>query len=184
MRTPLDALLSVQKYAAEVLGDAWEVRLWQDRGYVKEGEPLAIVLKVGDTASVGSAHYADVTQPMAIHCYPAPKETVEKSIIQASRLEDVLQRGFRLQGVGLGAPLRVPLYDYDAIEDPLTVDSNDRVYADYLRLSNFTTGQLPDGEDPRRIRVIAQFSAGWRRTGQVPSGTHVVETVTSEFTVS
>lgn len=179
MRTLTDALLSVQKYVYEALGSSWEVRLWQDRGEIVPGASLALVLKVGDTASVGSALYADVTQPMAVHCYPFPKPNADASILQACAVEEQLQTAFRFEGVGLGRPLRVPLYDYSEVVDPVLEDSGVRWDNDYMRVEGFSTTQIPEPDDPRRIRVVAGFNVRWVRVGRVPSGTTLESVSTS-----
>lgn len=162
MRSQLDALLSVQKYTAVALGDSWEVRLESDRGEIVEGTPVAQVMMVGDASSTGSAWFADVSQPMAIHLYPLPQETTTRSTIEATRVQETIQAAYRFRGVGLGYPCRVPLFDYDGV-DPHVEDSDVRYEHDFLSVLNFGCSQLPDAEDRRRIRVIASFTARWRR---------------------
>lgn len=171
MRTVLDALLSTQKYVAVALGDGWEVRLMQDRGEIIEGQPVAVVMLVGDAIpGGGSARFMEYTQPFVVHCYPVTPATTTAAVIQASRVQEMLEWAFRVHGVGLGFPSRVPLFDYSAVADPLTEDSDVRFEHDFLSILNFSTHQMPDGDDPRRIRVIANFTARWRRTGLIPYG--------------
>lgn len=178
MRSLLDALLSVQKYVADTLGSEWDVRLATGRGEVVADHPLALVVKVGDAApSGGSALYTEVVQPMAVHCYPLPQATAEGSIVAATIVEERLQLAFRYEGIGLGHPLRLPLFDYDGVEDVSLGDSTVRNAHDYLRIDGFSTSQVAEPQDPRKIRVIVAFTARWRRTGKVPSGRTAVSVI-------
>lgn len=172
MRSVRDALLSVKCYTADVLGAQgaeWDVRLAQDRGEVTLDMPLAIVEGLADTAFAGASLYAELTKPMQVSCYPVPPDTAEAAILQAADVEELLQQGFRMVGVGLGHPLRVPLYDWDGV-DPTAEVSDQRYDSDYLRLDNFTTTQVSNPQDQKLVRVVASFSARWRRTGRLPSG--------------
>jgi hypothetical protein len=173
----LDATLSVQKYTALTLGDQWEVRLWQDRGQVSYRQPFALVLLVGDTANSGSAHYADLAQPMAVHCYPTPQESADASLIAALAVEDSLFSAFRMTGVGLGRPARVPLFDYSGVSDPTKEDSDVRWEHDFLRVTGFSTTRIPEPDDPRRVRVVASFTANWRRTAGRSLDAQLVEEI-------
>jgi hypothetical protein len=176
-RAPLDALRSLKKYAADLLGGTWEVRLWGDRGEYKE--PFAVVMRAGDALFSGSAVYADVTQAMAIHCYPQRPDDVDHAIIAAGEVEDALVAGFQLEGVGLGRPRRVPLYDFAGV--PLEQSSSARYDHDFMRVVDFSTSLVPDPLDARLIRVVADLRCTWRRGGRYPRGTQVVQDVKSQW---
>ena len=150
-----------------VAEEEWEIRESGDKGMLNL--PLALVLPVGDlTPLAGSAYTVQYTQPLEVHCYPVPQATVDESMIMARQVEDRLQVGFRLHGVGLGRPLRVPLWDFDDVDDGQS-ESFYRVDHDYLRLVGFSTTLIPE-EDRRQIRVVASMTLGWRRAGAIPKG--------------
>lgn len=181
MRKPNDAWRSLKRYTALVLGNTWEVRLWGEEG--KFHLPFAYVARVpGGTTTEGSAYHGGrVTASFAIHCHPVPGNRVEESILVAGDVEHALNIGFRFQGVDLGRPMRVPLYDYDGI--PLGAGSNIRhalvdpgsdgvngVHGDYMRVASFGTNLLPDPEDDRRIAVVADIRLSWGVPGRLLSG--------------
>lgn len=167
MRTTVDALLSMKRYTAMALGSDWEVRLWADVGEFRF--PGALVLRVGDALTSGPKHWSDITQAFAIHCYPVMLATVEAALLQAHGVEETLVQAFDITGVGEGHKRRVPLYDWDGL-DPAAQDSDTRYPHDYLRIVDFSTGLIPDAEEPRNIRVVADLRATWRRTGPLPTG--------------
>lgn len=148
-------------------GEVWEIRESDEPGTLDL--PLALVLRIGELGNPGGGKFgADYAQPVEIHCYPVPWETVDESRAAADAVEERLQLGFRLTGAGLGRPLRVPLWDFDGV-NPDESESFYRHPSDFLRVSNFTTQQLPE-EDQRRIRVIAGMTLGWRRPANLPTG--------------
>jgi hypothetical protein len=151
-------------------GELWEVRFAQERGEFIQGGPVALVYLVGQPTNTGSAKYAEWTQAMAVHCYPPPQSTIDLSTLSALDVETKLQNAFRMSGVGLGRPLRVPLFDYADVADPIGEDSDVRFPSDFLSITSFDTDRLPDAQDPRRIRVVANFQARWRSTGPVEIG--------------
>lgn len=169
---PVDVLLSVQKYTALVLGDAWEVRLEQDRGSItKPGKPIALVVVTGPVSPApraGMHRQVELTWPLAIHCYPLRKDSQEDAELQVLDVTEQLLQGFATQGRGLGRPLRVPLFDYADV-DVSVADSDVRGDRDFVRLANLDVSRLPDGQDPRLIRVILAFQTMWRRAGYIPS---------------
>lgn len=180
MRTTTDAIRSLKKYAYAVLGTEWELRLWGEEG--KFELPFAYVARAGGATPSGSAYFGQMEAPYAVHCHPVPQDTVEASIIEAERVEQLLINGFRFQGVGLGRPMRVPLYDYAgqvAVEAPASgrldrtgpdSDGYNDVHGDYMRITSFGVNLLPDPEDERRIAVVADIRLSWAVPGRLLSG--------------
>jgi hypothetical protein len=138
----------------------WEVRTWYDRDEVPP-VPHARVHFTGAGGTTGPAHWYELVQPMAIECYPEPGDSVKESTCRATAVEDVLLAGFRGAGIGAGRPLRIPLWDFDGVG--LDETSEVRGESDYMRLQDFSTRQLPDPLDPRRVRVIAELRVSWRK---------------------
>jgi hypothetical protein len=187
VRTSRDALRSVARYVAVVLGDLWEVRLWAERGTL--AYPFVRVQTVGPAARSGPALYYAMTQALSIECYPEPTGDTELSILAATDVCDALILAFAAQGVGEGRGLRIPLYDYDGVE--LTDPSTERDSHDFLRLVDFSTRTLVDVEDSTRVAAIADARVQWTRggdgtlrrdvNGDPVSVTQVVESVELSF---
>lgn len=171
MRTAIDALRSMNRYIALALGDTWEVRLWTDD--VKLPFPFARVTFAGPTLMTGPAMYADVTQPMVVHAYQEPQESVEAGIISALMVEDVLFNAFQGRGAGpvRSGNMRIPLYDYDGVPlDGIESGSDTRFTSDYLRVLDFSTSHLHDPQDDRNITVSADIRVMWRRPTHADPG--------------
>jgi hypothetical protein len=96
VRSSTDALRSLAKYAARVLGPEWEVRLAYDEGLFLR--PFARVGWAGPELSAGPAHTTDVTRPANVLCHPAVADSSHAATLEAGRVADVLARGF---GVGV-----------------------------------------------------------------------------------
>ena len=107
MRTRADALRSMKRYVALALGDAWEVRLFDEPGTFDR--PLALVAQVGAGLYSGPAHASDIVQPMTVHCYPEESQfkTVEDALLGAEEVEKLLYQAFRV-GVSYDDPLMPP----------------------------------------------------------------------------
>lgn len=174
MRTTLDALRSLKRYASLVLGEDWEVRL--DRGEGVITLPFCRVSKVGALLITGPSWETTDTQAFALHCTLPPEDSSEEAFVAALDAENTLHQGFRI-GVGEGGPFRVPLYDYDGVT--LTAGSNERSYCDYMRVRDLSITQVPDPNDDRRVSVACDIRLTWRRSGRLPAGNNVVDTVTS-----
>lgn len=138
----------------------WEVRTWYDRGEIPEDRPHARVHFVGSGGTTGPALYYEVVQPMGIECYPVPAGSVKESTLLASAVEDVLLAGFRGAGVQAGRPRRIPMWDFDGVA---TDDTSElRGASDYMKLVDFSSRQLPDPADPRRVAVMVDLRVSWR----------------------
>lgn len=163
----------------------WEVRLWYDIGEIPEDRPYARVHMVGSGSTSGPALFYEVAQPMAIECYPVPGETVKESTLRAVAVEDALLEGFRGAGVQDGRPRRIPMWDFDGVSAEET--STERGTSDFMRLLDFSSRQLPDAADPRRVAVMCDARVSWRRDldpanlesrdGTPVRGTRLVESV-------
>jgi hypothetical protein len=178
MRTPVDALRSVKKHVALVLGDDWEVRLWSDD--VKSSFPMARVAVTGPVAYNGHPIYPDATMPLSVYCYDEPLDNVQEGITRAMMVEDALFRAFRGYE-GLGAPERVPLYDYDGVPlEGVDSGSDERWASDYLRILDCSVSHVHDPTDDRFIVVAADVRTTWRRAFHADPG-NLVQSLRIEF---
>lgn len=182
MRTPQDALRSLHKYVALVLDPDWEVRLWDEEGTFKR--PFARVSKIGPTLPTpASALVVDVTQAMAVYLQPQEQQTVEASILVAEKVEDAIYQGF-LVGVGPGAPLRVPMWDWTGIPlDGPGSDATARYEHDYMRIvrPSLSVNRLHDPTDDRLITVVVEMRVTWRRPGRVTKPGTPVQSVLTDL---
>lgn len=141
-------------------GDPWEVRFWGERGEITE--PFCRVQLIAGAGTSGPSLYYELSQPMAIECYPKRADHPEQAIDQAAAVQDVLVEAFRGRGVDEGRPRRVPLYDYEGISLEQGVTST-RIDSDFLRVLDFSPRLLPDLVDPRRVACVADVRFGWRK---------------------
>lgn len=137
----------------------WNVRLWYDRGEVQA--PYARVKLVGAVSTSGPSLYYELTQPMAIECYPGAADTADDAMAAAFELMAVLTRGFR-EGVGLGRPKRVPLFDYTNV-DGVTRAATERNPSDFMTVQDFSVRPLENPSDPRMVGVVADVRVSWRK---------------------
>lgn len=144
----------------------WEIRDSADKGMLEL--PLALVLPTGNLTSTGSAYSVAYTQAAEVQCYLRPFATADEATREGRKIEERLQQGFRLHGVGVGRPLRVPLWDFDEVDDDLTGPIL-RYEHDFLRVNGFATTLVPQ-EDWGEIRVVASMLLEWRRGGAIPTG--------------
>lgn len=179
MRTPIDALRSVKRYVAVALGEEWEVRLDREEGAITL--PFASVGFAGPSQTSGPAWETLMTQPVNIWLTPVPGTNGMEAQENAGKIEDSLWQAFRT-GVGLGKPLRIPLYDYAGVA--ANQGSEKRAYPDYLRVTDFQITQNADADDVRRVMVNAELRVTWRRMGPVPSSTKTVASLKDKFTTS
>jgi hypothetical protein len=174
MRTAEDTLRSLKRYTAEVLGEAWEVRLPDDDAAFER--PFARVEAAGPMNALGGSRWiAEAVRPYAIVAYPEVGSTVGETALIAARVEDQLYHAFRA-GVGLGRPLRVPLYDYTGVPDD--EGSVARHPSDFMRVTDLSVNTVTDPDAPEYSAVVADVRLSWARpAGTLPAG-RVVETVT------
>lgn len=64
----------------------------------------------------------------------------------------------------VGAPLRIPLYDYDNV--PLTRAASVRGFSDFLRVSDLAIGRQVEDEDERRITITVDLRVTWAHGGE------------------
>jgi len=105
VRTGEDVIRSLKRYIAHALGEEWEVRLWDEEGTFHR--PFARVAKVGAKLMTGPVVHYDNVQPCAIHAYPVEQPSVEEAIINAERVEALLETAFRV-GIAYDDPLMPP----------------------------------------------------------------------------
>lgn len=188
MRRAADAVRSLKRYTAEVLGDSWEVRLTAD-AQATFARPMAAVGPSSEELITGPAHVADVSLPCTIHCYPAKGDDPESALLDALDLGNTLFEGFR-RGVGYGGPMRVPLWDYEGVG--LYEPASERVntdtgtqdkskHGDYMRVADLSINRVRDPSDPTLYTVVADVRLGWRRWGRLPSEVEMVDSVTIEL---
>jgi hypothetical protein len=141
-------------------GEEWEVRFWAERGEFRE--PFCRVSLVTASGTSGPALYYEVSQPMAIECYPNRADDPEGAIDRATAVQDALLHAFRGRGTDEARPKRIPLYDYDGVPLDQGV-AESRLDTDFMRVTDFSPRLLPDLQDPRRVGVVADVRLSWRK---------------------
>lgn len=171
MRTENDAIRSVKKYLAIALGDDWEVRLWSDEGTF--AAPLARVAEASPTVYSSHRVYTDIVQALQIHCYLPPATSTSAALTAAREVKQKLVAAIEL-GVGLAWPRRIPLYDYDGVDD--TEVATERSTHDFLRVLDFSVNSVPETDDPTSVVVVADLRIAWSQQTTIAP---VVQTVNS-----
>jgi hypothetical protein len=178
MREQYDVLRSWARYLAVALAtldpDAdWDVRLAEEQGTFER--PFCMAYRAAPVSTRSANRYrADVSGLYGALLYPEPLGDAHESLERAERAAGAVERAFR-EGVGLGWPQRVPLYDYAAVGGSATTDR--RAYCDYLRLSDLTIDRQPDDDDETLHTVTVSARLGYAARGRIPSHEHVLQDV-------
>lgn len=192
-----DGLRSLKRYVAEALGDEWEVRLADEEGVFSR--PFAMVWEAGPAPEEAVGPAAQVTQtqvPFVVHAYPATADAAgdpfgaQEAKGAALAAQETLRRAFA-EGVGLGRPFRVPLWDYEGVgwDEPATVRGATATtvpatppHGDYMRVLDLSLNKVRDDVAEGLWTVVCQLRLGWRRVGGLPSNLRTVTRVTTEQT--
>jgi hypothetical protein len=172
MRTSRDAIRSLARYMSRAFGPDWEVGFFSEEGTF--GRPGVMVKATGPQLSSGSRHTIDVIQPFAVYAYPAEAEGVEDTFDNAMVAEEIIWHAFNV-GVGEGRPGRVPLFDYEGV--PIDEPTSLRRYPDYMRVLDLSIDRAQAPEDEKKWTVTAELRLGWRRAGELPSGTRLAQSL-------
>lgn len=173
MRSSEDAIRSLKRYVATIVGEEWEVRLPDEAETFTR--PFARVMPAGPLNPLpGSQWIANVSRPFVVLLYPKLGDTAEETGLAAMRVEDAVFRGFRA-GVAEGRPLRVPMYDYEGV--PTVEGSVARHRSDFMRVTDLSVEARQAPDDPNLWVVVTEIRLEWARTAAVVSGGKVVESV-------
>ncbi len=119
MRTPVDALRSLQRYFGEGLhsidapeGDQrrWRAEIAKTDGRFKRPQ---VNIALVDTAAFADrpAGRVDYRRPVTVQAFCREAETPHDAMLEGMRVEHLLER-LLLDGVGDGRPNRIPLHDF------------------------------------------------------------------------
>lgn len=173
MRTTTDAWRSLKRYVATGLGDAWEVRLWDEVG--EFSYPFVRIEKTAAPTYVMPApNWVNVAQTFTIHAYAAPQETAGAGIYAAATVEDALYSVF----YNVPVPHKVPIFDYKNIA--LDQAASSRFPHDWMHVESFSTEQLVSAEDERLRWVVATLRLGWSRPARLTPIWNIVQNVRLE----
>lgn len=177
MRTESDALRSLQRYVWQTLaGDTskgidgtprpWEIRYWDVEGTFDF--PFARIASITPQVSTGPASVQDIARTYTIHAYPTPQDNAELSVLECSRVEEMMHLAFN-QGFLYTDPLAAP-YGLAFAQGPIggLLASGSRVYA--------VSAVSLDGEsvvsDPVTVTLVGSTSVvalGWNETSGAQS---------------
>lgn len=176
MRTEEDALRSLKRYMAVILGDQWEVRMASDEGSFEL--PFAKVAEAGPALYTSKRVYTDVVLPTQVFCYQTPNTSISGSLRDARMVRETLVQAIEVgqpAGDGTGWPRRIPLYDYEGLDD--SQGSNRRNSYDFLRVLDFSVTTIQDSDVPTGAVVVADLRLSWRRDTTIDPGYETVESV-------
>lgn len=162
MRTEGDVIRSVKRYFALALGDAWEVRLWEDEGSF--AAPFARVAESGPALYTSKRFITDVVMPVQVHLYPVPSDTVTGAINVARGVRETVVQAIEV-GVNGGWPRRIPLYDYDGLVE--SQPSSARNTFDFVRVMDLSVNSVPDSDEPTAVVVVVDMRLAWSRVTTV-----------------
>lgn len=172
MRTENDVMRSVKRYMAIVLGPTWEVRMWTDEGSFQT--PLARVAASAPATYTSRRILTDIVLPIQVHCYLPDVDTVSAGLSAALACREQIIQGIEI-GVDLGWPRRIPLYDYDGVDD--AHGSEARNTYDFIRVIDLSVNSIPDTDEPTDVVVVADMRLGWGRGTTVNPDAETVESV-------
>lgn len=178
MRTETDVLLSVKRYFALCLGDAWEVREWSDEGSFSF--PLAKVSEAGPALYTSKRVYTDIVLPVQVFCYQEPSDSVSASMRAARVVRETIIQAIEVGQVAdprvvTGWPRRIPLFDYAGL-DPSQGSTVRNTY-DFIKVTDLSVNTVQDSDVPTGVVVVADLRLAWRRDTTVDPGYETVESV-------
>lgn len=176
-RSPVDILLSLKTYVAEILGDDWEVRYSEDEGTFARPGALVVATTPASLSGPQRSFMGDFIQGFAIYGYPTLGATAMESKLAALAVEDTLTEALRF-GAGAGAAMRVPLYSFDGLS-PIDVGV-ERNAQDYATVSDLSVGNQQDPNDRTLWTVVCEIRLSWSRMAPVTSSGNVVQAVTAK----
>lgn len=162
MRTGTDVLLSLTRHAAAALGEEWEVRPAAEEGTF--GRPAAQVTATSPQAITGSRRWLEIVQGFAIYAYPAPADSIVKSLIAVGQAEESLIGAFQGASVGEARTAELPLYDYDGVGEDQS--SAARRPSDFARLTDFNVTRTQNPDDERLWSVLVELRLRWTRDAE------------------
>ena len=175
MRTENDAVRSLKRYLAIALGSEWEVRMWTDEGSFKP--PIARVAESTPAIYSSKRVQTDIVMGMQVHCFTAPAASASAAMVQAREVKQLLVTAFEL-GVDLARPRRIPLYDYDGLDE--SEPSTKRSYYDFLRVQDLSLNVAQDTDDPNVVVVVADLRIAWSQATTVSPETVTVNSLRVE----
>lgn len=160
---------SIKRYLAIVLPPEWELRMWTDEGSYQA--PLAKIAESGPTLFTSHRVYTDIVQPVQVHFFLPIADTVSDAMAGARALREQILVAIEI-GVDQGRPRRIPLYDYDGLDE--SEASNARNYYDYLKVRDLSVNTVPDSNVPTGVVVVADLRIEWSQyTTVTPDGVTV-----------
>jgi hypothetical protein len=178
-----NALRSLRYYVAQHLLDYnedFDIRLAIEEDAWER--PAATVQSAGPAELQNTTRrVATSIRPFAVYIYPAIQADAKAAQLEASRVEDAVQRMFRVGGFG-GHPARVPLYDWSDVADNEALGEADPL--GYMFVSDSNVDHRPDPDDERLQTVIVNVRLNWRSAAEVPSEGAEIETVSIDRDVA
>lgn len=132
--------------------------MWTDEGSFLP--PLARVAESGPALYTNRRVATDIVLPVQVHMYPVPKDSTTLALREARAVREQVVQAIEV-GVGLGWPRRIPLYDYDHVEE--SRGSDVRNTYDFIRVRDLSLNSVQDSEEPTAVAVIADMRLAWSR---------------------
>lgn len=165
--TSVDVLFSMQRWLGMLLPEPWDIQPTRTEG---QRRPAGTVQPINVATETGSAYVRDTNQPYEIFLWPEGVENRPmESRMAAERLRDTLRtalgQGFVTTDGYRAYSLRVPWYDYEAI-DTSTDYPPDAAPEGYLVLArNYTVEARKDPEQDDLFTVIVSLTVETRMQG-------------------
>jgi hypothetical protein len=180
---------SLRRQIAIVLTEPWKVRT--ERQPVTPDDRPVCVVESSSPVTTGKSRVSipqgPVEKMMAFSAmaYPELGATARESRLEASRVQQLLDDTFthglvEQQGsseVNIGAPFRVPVYDYENVP---VVGRNRQGPADpygFAWIANLAVRSIQDTADPLRFTVACELRLSWEAGGRLPASAPIVTEV-------
>lgn len=180
---------SLRRQIAIVLSEPWKVRT--ERQPVTPDERPVCVVEAASGVTTGKSRVSkdqgpvEKLQAYSAMAYPEIADTARESRVEAYRVQQLLDDTFThglVEGEGaatvnIGAPFRIPVFDYAGV--PVT-GRNRQGPADpygYAWIASLSVRAIQDTEDPLRWTVTCDMRLSWEAGGRVGPSAPIVKAV-------
>lgn len=171
-----DALRSIRRYVSLAL-PGYRLRL-ERREISNDQRPTALI-EMGDAVIVrsraGNFQQGDVTQqaPVTVTLFPQSSADGREGSLTARRdlalLRDAFLLGLVDGSTSIGAPFRVPMFDWKDVPAAGTTRGDAGSLTGYLYLAEDLSGRvIQDPQDLSLFSVSLTLTASWDRPGRIP----------------
>lgn len=161
----IDVLRSLRYYLTQYLkahDSDYDIRLAIEEDAF--ARPMGVVQTAGPAQMRNEGRRITTTiRPYAFYIYPPEGATVKEAELEVARVEGVIQQLFQVGGHG-GHPSRIPLWDWDGLDDNDPLGNREPVA--YATVADCNVDHRADSDDEKLQTVFANVRLSWRGPAQ------------------